>query len=131
MKKQFVKVGDIPQSALSEGNKFLYNRVKLISHKLPLKLNSESLEVGKEFFIAPSPIEADSKVIPVICKGYEITACFHSYNDESGVVDAECNPIFLDAEGNEYRWGHSDIIFIQSTMENAEIQLAEMKSDLY
>lgn len=131
MKKQFIKSGDIPMSALSEGSRFLYNRVKLISNKLPLKLDCENMEIGKELFIVPSPIDMDSKVIPVICKGYEITSCFHNYNDENGIVDTECNPIFLDANGNEYRCGYSDVAFVQLTMKDADEQLLEMKSDLF
>lgn len=126
-----MNIGDIPKSALSEANRFLYNRVKLISNKLTLNLCSENLEVGKEVFIVPSPIEVNSKIIPVICKGYEITSCFHNYDDCSGIVDTECNPIFIDAKGNEYKCTTSDIAFIQSTMEEAEEQLNEMQSDLY
>jgi hypothetical protein len=131
MKKQFINVGDIPKSALSEANKFLYNRVKLISRKLSLRLDGDNLEVGKELFIVPSPINVDSKVVPVICKGYEMTSCFHHYDVKNGIVDAECNPIFLDANGNEYRYAHSDIAFVQLTIEEAEEHLNEMKSDLF
>jgi hypothetical protein len=131
MKKQFVNAGDIPKSALSEANRFLYNRVKLISSKLQLKLDSDGIEVGKELFIVSSPIDANSKVIPVICKGYEITSCFHHYDNENGIVDTECNPIFLDADGNEYQYAHSDIAFVELTREDAEERLEEMKSDLY
>lgn len=130
MKKQFIGVGDIPKSALSEANKFLYNRVKLISRKLPLRLDSGDMEIGKEFFIASAPIDVNSKVIPVICKGYEITSCFHSYDDINGIVDTECNPIFLDADGNEYRWGHSDVAFVLLSEVDAEEHLKELKSDL-
>lgn len=130
MKRQFISVGDIPKSALSEANKFLYNRIKLISRKLPLKLDSGDMGIGQEFFIASTPIDVNSKVIPVICKGYEITSCFHSYDDKNGNVDTECNPIFLDADSNEYRWGHSDVAFVLLTEVDAEEQLKELKSDL-
>lgn len=131
MEKVFIKSGDLPISAMSEANRFLYNRVKLVSSKLLLKLDYERLEVGKEYFIVPSPVESDSTVIPAICKGYEITSDFHKYDSKTGIVDTNCNPIFLDLEGNEYRCSHSDIAIIQSSMEDAEEQLGEMKSDLY
>lgn len=88
-------------------------------------------KLGKNFLSFHHQLIWIQRLIPVICKGYEITSCFHNYNDENGIVDTECNPIFLDANGNEYRCGYSDVAFVQLTMKDADEQLLEMKSDLF
>ena len=123
MKKRFIPMHSLPKKVLESGeaNKCLYNRIKLIASKTPLRLDGNDLEIGKEFYMVPNGCK---EVVPVIIIGYNLCADLLTYEPDSGIATTDYEVILMNEKGERFVDG--DYINFYDTKEEAEEVRQEM-----
>lgn len=131
MEKRFIPSHSLPKKVLESGeaSKYFYSRVKHVASKKSLCLNGENLKVGHEVFFGVKDENDKPFVVAALCKGYQLETDFQEYDDENGMVDCHCNPIYLGEDGNTYKWTEDIITSVFDNRQDAIEELEAMIED--
>ena len=131
MEKNFIQPHEMTKEMLENhtGARFLYERIKSVAEKQALTLDCKDLPVGHEVFFGARDKSGKPCVVSALCKGYRIDSDFCRYEVANGEVNCSCNPIYVDADGNEYAWPDDVIGGVYGNRKDAEDDLEEIKNE--